>query len=94
MTHAERFLADIEAFLIRSGMTATAFGTAALNDPSFVPDLRNGRKPNLGLVDRVHTFIEAHDSPPQAPEQGGEDQHPHANDGAAADSVDAHEVTS
>lgn len=62
MTHAQRFLADVEAFLIRSGMTATAFGTAALNDPSFVHDLRNGRQPSLGLVDRVHAFISAHDA--------------------------------
>lgn len=67
MTHAEQFLADIEAFLTRSGMSATAFGTAALNDPSFVPDLRNGRKPNLGLVDKVHAFIRLQDAP--APEK-------------------------
>lgn len=68
MTHAEQFLSDIEAFLTRSGMTATAFGMAALNDPSFVPDLRNGRKPNLGLVDKVHAFIRAHEAPAKQPE--------------------------
>lgn len=85
MTHAERFLADIEAFLTQSGMSATAFGMAALNDPSFVPDLRNGRKPNLGLVDRVHAFMEAQNSPPQAPDQGDDQQDTHADEGAAAD---------
>ena len=66
MTHAEQFLSEIEAFLTRSGMTATAFGKAALNDPSFVPDLRTGRKPNLGLVDRVHDFIRSHDQSAEA----------------------------
>ncbi|HXJ59410.1 MAG TPA: hypothetical protein VNU68_22430 [Verrucomicrobiae bacterium] len=40
-------------------MTASAFGKAAVNDPNFVGDLRTGRKPNLGLVDRVHEFIKS-----------------------------------
>jgi hypothetical protein len=58
MTHAEAFLADIESFLIRSGMTPTAFGRDALNDPNFVSDLRTkNRQPSLGLVDRVHDFM-------------------------------------
>jgi len=43
-------------------MRPTAFGKAALNDPSFVRDLRAGRKPNLGVVDRVHEFIRQHDA--------------------------------
>jgi 2,4-dienoyl-CoA reductase-like NADH-dependent reductase (Old Yellow Enzyme family) len=58
MSYSERFAAEIEAFLAESGMNATAFGRAALNDPSFVGDLKKGRKPNLGIVDRVHAFIE------------------------------------
>lgn len=62
MTQSELFLADIDAFLERSGMTATAFGRAALNDPNFVGDLRQGRKPNLGLVDRVHAFIHSQEA--------------------------------
>ncbi len=62
MTHAEQFVADVEAFLNRSGMSQTAFGLAAVGDPSFVPDLRTGRKPGLGLVDRVHDFIKAKDA--------------------------------
>lgn len=69
MTHAEQFLSEIDAFLTRSGMSATAFGRGAVNDPNFVPDLRAGRKPNLGLVDRVHEFITKNDTPapPSAP---------------------------
>ncbi len=62
MTHAEAFLAEIEAFLKRSGMSASAFGKSALNDPNFVGDLRDGRMPSLGLVDRVHEFIRAQEA--------------------------------
>jgi 2,4-dienoyl-CoA reductase-like NADH-dependent reductase (Old Yellow Enzyme family) len=57
MLTAEKFLSEIDAFLKRSGMSATAFGREALNDPSFVHDLRNGRKPNLGVVSRVGDFM-------------------------------------
>jgi hypothetical protein len=60
-TAAERFLSEIDAFLTRKGMTPSAFGKAALNDPNFVADLRAGRMPNLGLVERVHTFIKSHE---------------------------------
>jgi hypothetical protein len=37
------FLAEIEAFLTETGLTATTFGRLALGDPGFVFDLRNGR---------------------------------------------------
>jgi 2,4-dienoyl-CoA reductase-like NADH-dependent reductase (Old Yellow Enzyme family) len=56
-TPAQTFLAEIEAFLKRSGMSATAFGRNALNDPNFVHDVRDGRLPNLGLVGRVQEYI-------------------------------------
>lgn len=62
MTHAQAFLAEVEAFLERSGMSATAFGKTALNDPNFVGDLRSGRMPSLGLVDRVHDFIRSQEA--------------------------------
>lgn len=61
-TAAQTFLQDIEAFLERSKMTASAFGRAAVNDPNFVGDLRLGRMPNLGLVDRVNKFIQAQEA--------------------------------
>jgi len=59
MTFSEQFAADVEAFLTSSGMTATAFGKDALGDPSFVTDLRRGRSPGLGSVDKVYEFIRA-----------------------------------
>lgn len=57
MFSAEQFLAEIDTFLRRTGMSATAFGKEALNDPSFVHDLRNGREPTLGVVRRVGEFM-------------------------------------
>ena len=48
---------DIEAFRARTGMSVTAFGTAALNDPNFIGDLRRGRMPSLVLIDRVREFM-------------------------------------
>lgn len=54
---AEQFLSEIEAFRERSGMTASAFGRAVLNDPNFVGDLRKGRAPSLRLVSKVNDFI-------------------------------------
>lgn len=56
---ATKFLNEIEAFLERQGLSATAFGRLALKDPNFVGDLRAGRKPNLGVVERVQNFMAA-----------------------------------
>lgn len=59
ITPAETFIREIDAFLKQSGMSATAFGRAAVKDPNFVSDLRAGRMPNLGLVGRVQGFIQS-----------------------------------
>src|SRR5450759_3438413 len=59
MTHPDRFLADIEAFLRESGMRATFFGKAAVGDPNFVGDIRRGRKVHLDLVDQVDAYIKS-----------------------------------
>jgi len=56
---ADSFIAEIENFLRRSGMSATAFGKAAVGDPCFVSDLRTGRMPGLRLVQKVQEFISA-----------------------------------
>jgi hypothetical protein len=59
MTQRETLLADIEAFLRESGMSATFFGKAAVSDPNFVGDVRRGRKVHLDLVDQVDAYIKA-----------------------------------
>lgn len=56
----ETFLAEIEAFLKASGMTATAFGKEAVSDPNFVFDLRRGRRANLELVEKAQRLIAKH----------------------------------
>lgn len=62
MDPTAQFIAEIDAFLERSGMTPTAFGWEALKDPNFVGDLKKkGRKPTLGVVGRVNEFIRAAD---------------------------------
>lgn len=53
----EAFLSEIEAFLAHSGISASAFGRAAVADPNFVGDLRTGRAPSLRLVDRARDYI-------------------------------------
>ncbi len=50
-------LAKIEAFLERTGMSPTAFGIKALNDPPFVQQLRDGRDPKMSTAQKVEQFI-------------------------------------
>jgi hypothetical protein len=70
MDPTAQFIAEIDAFLERSGMTPTVFGKTALKDPNFVGDLKKkGRQPTLGVVGRVHEFIRANDRAPS--EQAG-----------------------
>ena len=57
MNSAADFLAAVEAYLQRSGESASAFGRRVLGDPTFVFDLRTGRSPSLRLVDRVMTAL-------------------------------------
>lgn len=48
---------EIDAFLTRTGMSATAFGTEVLKDPPFVFQLREGRDCKMSTVERVREFI-------------------------------------
>ena len=50
-------LEQIEAFLERNSMSATAFGQAAVNDPRFVHDLRQGRDPKMSTAAIIEKFI-------------------------------------
>lgn len=58
MLTQDAFVQSVEAYLQRTGMTATAFGIAAINDRTFVFELRRGRSPSLKVVERVLAFIE------------------------------------
>lgn len=60
----QTLLDEIEAFLGRSGMTASTFGVEALNDPGFVSGLRNGRDPKMSTAERVRAFIADREAAP------------------------------
>ncbi len=57
MSISDKFQADLEAFLVISGMHPTDFGKSAFNDPNFVFDLRRGRSPSARLIDRGYDYI-------------------------------------
>ena len=57
MNSVDRFLADIDAFLARTGLAESAFGRRAVHDGSFISDIRKGRSPSLGLVDDTYQFM-------------------------------------
>lgn len=50
---------EIDAFRSREGMSPSAFGRAAINDPNFYGDLKAGRMPSLRLIDRVREFMQS-----------------------------------
>lgn len=50
-------LRKIESFLRQTGMSVTKFGRLAVHDPRLVGDLRNGREPRSGMVERVEHFM-------------------------------------
>lgn len=52
-------LAEVENFLASEGMTPTAFGQKALNDPTLVHELRKGRECKRATRNRIRGFIEA-----------------------------------
>ena len=63
MSYFDKFRTDIEAFLTKSGYSATRLGKETLGDPRFVFDLRKkGRAPSARLMDAVTTFMAKHDA--------------------------------
>jgi len=51
------FLAEIEAHLLKTKLSATTFGVQAVNDRNLVHDLRRGRVVNLDLYDKIKAFM-------------------------------------
>jgi 2,4-dienoyl-CoA reductase-like NADH-dependent reductase (Old Yellow Enzyme family) len=51
---------DVETYLERSGMTATAFGVAAMSDPRFVFDLRADRECRSKTEERARQWMKSH----------------------------------
>lgn len=65
MKTREQILSDIEAYLQRTGMSARAFGIAAVRDSAFVYRMRAAKaKANYtwGTLERIEQFMR--DNPP------------------------------
>lgn len=58
-TDTDPLLADVESFLEESGMTPTAFGAQALNDPTLVREMRSGRECKRATRAKIREFIVA-----------------------------------
>ena len=56
-TTAELLLAEIEAYLARTGETATKFGLAAVRDGHLVSRLRKGESVTLKTADKVRAYM-------------------------------------
>ncbi len=54
---AKALLAEIEAFLAGSGLTATKLGIAAVNDGHLVANLRKGSSVTLKTADKVRAYM-------------------------------------
>lgn len=57
MTSREKLLQEIEAFLVRTGMTQTSFGRDSIRDPAIVADIRKGKNPRLDTADKLRAFM-------------------------------------
>lgn len=51
------FIRDIEAFCRTHQLRESRFGRAAVNDTTFVPQLRAGREPRRATVGKVRQFM-------------------------------------
>jgi len=51
-------LPRIETYLARTAMPPSRFSREAANDPRFVFDLRNGRRPRGRTAARIHAWLD------------------------------------
>ena len=51
----------VEAFLRRTGVSATRFGMDVAGDPRLVSDLRRGREPRPAMIRRIEHFMNKHE---------------------------------
>ena len=63
---AKALLAEIEAFLAGSGLTATKLGIAAVNDGHLVANLRKGSSVTLKTADKVRAYMASQRRPTPA----------------------------
>ena len=55
----EQLISEIDKYLVAHEMHPTDFGKAALKDPNFVFDIREGRNPSSKTIDKIRLFMAA-----------------------------------
>lgn len=60
MSTRDKLLSEIEAYLARTGMAPTTFGSAVMNDKAFVLRLRKGKGVHADTVDHVRAWMADH----------------------------------
>lgn len=50
-------LDQVESYLAITKMPPSTFGRTVVGDPRFVDDLREGRRPRLQTLQRVHAYM-------------------------------------
>jgi len=60
-------LEDVEAYLERHGISATAFGVAVTSDRHLVHRLRRGSPVSIDTADRIRQYMHNHPLPAQTP---------------------------
>lgn len=63
---AQTLRSQVEAFLARTQMPPSQFGSKAVGDPNFVRNLRSGREPRFETSLRVVEFMTAHEEAAEA----------------------------
>lgn len=58
MIDPDKLLAEIEAFLIERGISASAFGVAAVHDAKLVKRLREGANMTTGVLRRARAHLD------------------------------------
>jgi hypothetical protein len=56
-SYETHFAKEVQTFLDATGYTPTRFGNECLNDPHFIPMLRDGRSPTARTMDRVREWM-------------------------------------
>lgn len=59
MSTREKLLEQIEAHIIRSGISASEFGQRAISDRMLVKQMREGRDVTTGTADRIRAFMQS-----------------------------------
>ena len=68
MNDLEKYLAEIEAFLVEHDMKHTVFARAATRDKSYVDRLRKGSGTNIKTMIEVRAWMKAY-KPPKNPKR-------------------------